>query len=111
MGIPQRKIYDPVADGKPVTSKKGDRLFLKGPLPFEWIAQACPDPASRLALIVRAFMEIEGKDRVRISMKICRHAGIVNRYQRRRCLARLAATGLFEVSAAHGRSPVIRKKW
>ena len=111
MNISERKIFDAEADLAARTEGRSKALFLRGPIPFDWIGRACSDPADRLALILRAFFVIKRTSELRVTMEICRYAGIPTRHQRRRCLARLERTGLFEVSASKGRSPVIRKKW
>ena len=111
MGIPQRKIYDPILGLECRTSAKPTELFLSGPIPFDWIRKACLEPADRLALILRAFLDMRGVNELRVSAEICRYAGISDRYQRRRCLQKLASTGLFEISAAQGRSPVAKRLW
>ncbi len=111
MYVPERKIFDPASDLKHRTAERSKELFLRGPIPFDWINRACPDPTARLALIIRSFMEMEGALELRISMKICRYAGISDRRQRWRCLQKLAHTGLFEISATQGRSPVAKRLW
>ena len=109
--IPERKVLGSSPPSRRGGGRRRGGLFLRGPIPFDWIARAYPDPADRLPLVLRAFMEIEGKDDLRVSMGICRHAGIRDRHQRRRCLKRLEETRLFEVSSRQGRSPVVRKLW
>ncbi len=111
MDIPQRKIYDPMLDLECRTAAKSAGLFLCGPVPFDWIRRACSEPADRLALILRAFLDMREAKEVRVSAEICRYAGISDRYQRRRCLQKLARTGLFEISAARGRSPIAKRLW
>ena len=111
MRTPERKIYDPTLDQKRRTATRSQELFLRGPVTFGWINQACLDPAARLAFVIRAFMEMERTTELRVSMKICRYAGIRDRHQRRRHLHRLERTSLFEVSTAQGRSPIARKLW
>ncbi len=108
---PERKIYDPALDLERQTENRSKELFLCGPIPFAWIRRACFDPTARLALVVRAFMDMERTRELPVSMKVCRYAGISNRHQRWRCLQRLARTGLFEISAAQGRSPVAKRLW
>ena len=111
MHLPERKVYDPTLDLKHQTEARAKALFLGGPIPFAWIRQACSDPAARLALILRAFMDMEHTHELRVSMKICRYARVSDRHQRQRCLRKLAQTGLFEVSTSQGRSPVAKRLW
>ena len=40
---------------------KRDKLFLKGPIYFEWIRKNITDPTARLLLVARAFMDMEGE--------------------------------------------------
>jgi hypothetical protein len=105
------KVFDPALDLERRTADRSRSLFLRGPISFEWINQACLDPAARLAFIIRAFMDMKHTREVRVSMEICRYAGIADRRQRWRCLHRLARTGLFEISTARGRSPIVGKLW
>ncbi len=111
MYVPERKIFDPAVDVKRRTAERSKELFLRGPIPFDWINRACSDRTARLALIIRSFMEMERTSELRISMKICRYAGISDRRQRWRCLQKLEHTGLFEVSASQGRSPIAKRLW
>jgi hypothetical protein len=107
----EQKIFDPASDLERQTANRSKELFLRGPISFDWISRACLDPATRLALIIRAFMDMERTRELRVSMKVCRYAGVSDRQQRWRCLRRLARTGLFEISAAQGRSPVAKRLW
>ncbi len=107
----ERKIFDPASDLERRTADRSKELFLRGPVTFDWINRACLDPATRLALIIRAFMDMERTANLPVSMKVCRYAGISDRRQRWRCLQKLARTGLFKISTARGRSPIVRKLW
>ena len=108
---PEVKVFDPTLDLERRTADRSEHLFLRGPISFDWINQVCLDPAARLAFIIRAFMDMKRTHEVRVSMEICRYAGISDRRQRWRCLQRLARTNLFEISAAQGRSPVAKRLW
>ena len=108
---PDVKVFDPALDLERRTAARSKELFLRGPISFDWINRTCSDPAARLAFIIRAFMDMKRTRELRVSMEICRYAGVSDRRQRWRCLQRLARTNLFEISAAQGRSPVAKRLW
>ena len=89
MHVPERKVFDPTLDLERRTAARSKDLFLRGPITFDWISRAIPDPSYRLTLILRAFMDMERTTELPVSLKICRYAGISNRHQRRRCLQKL----------------------
>ncbi len=76
-----------------LSSRKIAKLFLAGPIPFEWI-RALPSPVCRLALVVRAFMHMRRTNYLAITAEVCREAGLTGRHQRQRAVAALAKTGL-----------------
>ena len=88
-------------------SRNKAKLFLAGPIPFEWI-RALPSPVCRLALVVRAFMHMRRTDHLAITTEVCREAGLTGPHQRQRAVAALAKSGLFEVEQHRGRKPVVR---
>ncbi len=88
-------------------SRKKAKLFLAGPIPFEWI-RALPSPVCRLALVVQAFMHMRRTDHLAITAEVFREAGLTGRHQRQRAVAALTNTGLFEVERRRGRRPVVR---
>jgi hypothetical protein len=89
---------------------KRNRYFLKGPVPFAWIRDNIPDPTSRVVLVVQAFMDMGRSDECVLTAKVWDCAGISNRYQRRRILARLRkAGGGLEVEDRTGRPSVLRR--
>jgi len=91
-------------------SDKRQRYFLKGPLSFGWVCNNIPDPTSRLVLVARAFMDMAGSEECVLTAKVWHCAGIANRDQRRRVLARLRKLdGNFEVVDRKGRPSVLRK--
>ena len=69
--------------------EKRRRYFLKGPVRFGWILDNIPDPTSRVILVVRAFMDMDGSDECILGKKIWDCADVTNRYQRRRVLKRI----------------------
>jgi hypothetical protein len=87
---------------------KRDRYFLKGPVSFAWIQKNIPDPTSRALLVARAFMDMRRSNECVLSAEIWDCAGITNRYQRRRVLARLREIeGNYEIEDRTGRPSVL----
>lgn len=90
--------------------KKGQR-FLKGPLPFEWINANIPDPASRLVLVARAFMDMKGESSIALTAQVWAAAAIDNKDGRYRVLRRLRAIKCdYEVITRPGRTTLLRCK-
>ena len=90
-------------------AKRG-QYFLKGPVSFEWIRGNIPDPASRVVLVARALMEMTRSDQCPLTVKVWDCAGVKDRYQRRRVLARLReAGGDFEIEDRVGRPSVLHR--
>ena len=65
---------------------KRDKLFLKGPIYFEWIRQNITDPTARLLLVARAFMDMEEKNHYPLTLKVWDCAGVNDRSRRTRVL-------------------------
>jgi hypothetical protein len=66
---------------------KRDSLFVK--LSFKSIRQIIPDPASRVVLVAKAFMDMERSNECILGKKVWDCAGVINRDQRRRVLSKL----------------------
>jgi hypothetical protein len=89
---------------------KRDQYFLGGPISFTWIRNNIPDPTSRVVLVTQAFMDMSRSDEWPLTAKIWDCAGITNRDQRRRVLARLRTIrGNYEIEDRVGRPSVLRK--
>ena len=65
---------------------KRNHLFLKGPIRFQWINSNIADPTARLILVVRAFMDMEGKTHYPLTLKVWDCADINDRSKRTRVL-------------------------
>jgi hypothetical protein len=91
--------------------KKNGALFLKGPLTFSWIAANIPDPASRLIMVVQAFMDIEGVGEVVLTKKIWEAAAISGKDARHRVLDKIrnGAKG-YEVNIRKGCLALLRRR-
>lgn len=84
-------------------------LFLAGPIPFGWILANIPDPASRLTLVARAYMDMEKVTALALSRKIWASANIVGKDARHRVLRKLGAQqGDFEVVSQPGKCTLLR---
>ncbi len=91
------------------TRQKQRKLFLKGPIEFAWIQDNIPDPTSRVLLVARAFMDMNGENQCVLKAQIWGHAGIANPDQRRRVLAKLRKCTDYEVIDRSGRPSVLKK--
>ena len=65
---------------------KRNKLFLKGPIYFQWINNNIADPTARLLLVARAFMDMEEKTHYSLTLKVWDCAGINDRSRRTRVL-------------------------
>lgn len=69
--------------------KARDKLFLKGPLTFQWMGSHIPDATSRLILVARAFVDIEERSRIKLTRKHWECAGINDKDTRSRVIAKI----------------------
>ncbi len=87
--------------------KRGGR-FLKGPIPFNWLAIAARQPGKTLHVAIGlwhlAFMQ--NNHTVALSNKILESLG-VDRFSKARSIKFLEQVGLISVEQHHGRSPRI----
>ena len=74
-------------DRKNQQQRKRDLLFVK--LSFLSIRQIIPDPASRVVLIAKAFMDMDQSSECVLGRKVWDCAGVITPDQRRRVLTRL----------------------
>ena len=72
-----------------VRQKVRDRLFLKGPVTFNWMCSHMPDATSRLTLVARAFVDIEDSPRIKLTRKHWECAGITDKDTRSRVIAKI----------------------
>ena len=90
--------------------RKRDKYFLKGPITFDWIVTNVPDPATRVILVARAFMDMAESDECILNAKVWDCAAITDRYQRRRALKRIRdEVGDYQVINRRGRPSVLRR--
>ena len=66
-----------------------DKLFLKGPVTFNWMCNHIPDATSRLILVARAFVDIEDSPRIKLTRKHWECAGITDKDARSRVIAKI----------------------
>ena len=92
-----------------IARQKQRKLFLKGPIEFGWIQDNIPDPTSRVLLVARAFMDMNGENKCALKAQIWGHAVIADPDQRRRVLAKLRKCKDYEVIDRRGRPSVLRK--
>ena len=86
--------------------RKRDSLFVK--LSFLSIRQTIPDPASRVVLIAKAFMDMDQSKECPLGKKVWDCAGVTTPDQRRRVLARLRKhDSQFQIKDRPGRSSVL----
>ena len=72
-----------------VRQKVRDRLFLKGPVTFNWMCSHMPDATSRLILVARAFVDIEDSPRIKLTRNHWECAGTTHKDTRSRVLAKI----------------------
>ncbi len=72
---------------------KRREYYLKGPVSFGWIRDNIPDRTSRVILVARAFMDMDGSRERVLSKKIRECAGVTDRDQWHRVLARIRKNG------------------
>jgi len=85
-------------------------LFLRGPLTFDWINRSIPDPASRLILVARAYMDMKGHTELPLTAAVWGAAGILGKDARYRTLKAIRdhVKGYW-VETRKGRTSVLRK--
>jgi hypothetical protein len=106
----QARLGDMSARRRSDQREKRDRYFLKGPIQFDWIQRNTPDAASRLILIAKAFMDMDGLDECVLSAKVWDCAGIEGKDARQRVLRKIrSANTEFEVLTRPGRPSLLRK--
>ncbi len=75
-----------MSNPRDVQRAKRDKLFLRGPIYFEWIRQNIADPTARLLLVARAFMDMEKLNHYTLTLKVWDCAGVNDRSRRTRVL-------------------------
>ena len=106
----EARLSDVSARRSAAQREKRDRYFLKGPLPFGWVRANIPDPASRLILIAKAFMDMNGAPECVLSAKVWDCAGIAGKDSRRRVLRKIRnSTETFAVCNRTGRPSILRE--
>ena len=75
-----------MSNRRDIQRTKRGKLFLKGPIYFEWIRQNIADPTARLLLVARAFMDMEQIDHYPLTLKVWDCAGVNDRSRRTRVL-------------------------
>ncbi len=75
-----------MSNRRDIQRAKRGKLFLKGPIYFEWIRQNIADPTARLLLVARAFMDMEEKSHYPLTLKVWDCAGVNDRSRRTRVL-------------------------
>ncbi len=99
------------AQRRKTQSEKRGSYFLKGPVRFSWIIANIPDPTSRLILVARAFMDMEGRDECVLSQKVWACANISGKDQRRRVLGKIAKfSSDYQIDSRSGRASVLASK-
>ena len=109
-------LYRLTPGSEPVLQKQSRRadiprhqsgeLFLKGPIPLEWLCAASQQPGKALGVGVAAWFlaGCTGKPTVSIGNELCKKFGI-DRFAKRRGLDALASAGLVETQHQRGRNP------
>ena len=103
--IPAEKLELPSARKR---KQRRAELFLKGPIPFQWIRQHVRCATDRLLLVLRAHADMQRTTELKLTTAIYQDAGIGDRKARYRALARLEANGSLKASRKHGCRPIVR---
>jgi hypothetical protein len=92
---------------KPPRHKAGEK-FLRGPIPWNWLAQAArlPGKASQVAITVWFLAGIKDRRTVALSGSVLEDLG-VDRFAKYRGLEALEKAGLVSVSRHPGRNPMV----
>lgn len=86
------------------------KLFLQGPLTFDWINNSIPDPVSRLILVARAYMDMKSRTELPLTASVWDAAGIMGKDARYRTLKAIRAhVKGYAVEARKGRTTILRK--
>jgi hypothetical protein len=89
--------------------EKRDRYFVKGPLSFGWVRVNIPDPSSRLILVAKAFMDMDGSVECILSAKVWDCANVSGKDARRRVLQKIQKSVVgFEAITRPGRPSILR---
>ncbi len=85
-----------------------DERFLKGPVPWDWLAAACqlPGACARVALALWFVAGLRKAHTVRLGSQITAELG-VSRDAKRRALDRMEAAGLVSVERQERRAPLV----
>lgn len=91
----------------PVERRSKSALFLKGPVPLDWLAAAgrLPAKALQVAIVIWHRAGIARTNAVPVPTQLLTAFG-VDRFAKRRALDALASAGLITVQHHRGRSPI-----
>ena len=91
-----------------IKTKQASRLFLKGPIPFDWLQKANSLGGSTgiVATGLWFYVGLSGSKSFKIDSKLDRFTG-VSRQTRQSALQKLEAAGLIKHWNHHGRYPLI----
>ena len=98
----------PISSQVSVKPKNASRLFLKGPIPFDWLQKANSLGGSTgiVATGLWFYVGISGSKSFKIDSKLDRFTGI-SRQTRQAALKKLEAAGLIKHLNHHGRYPLV----
>lgn len=91
---------------RPIPRHQSGALFLKGPIPLDWLTRAARLPGKALPVALALWFRA-GVDRqagVGLSTVLCQSFG-VDRYAKRRALFALEQAGLIQVERQRGKNP------
>ncbi len=109
ISLPNQSKVDPIRKSKegPPKHKPGEK-FLKGPVPWNWIAKAAqlPGKAIQVGIVIWFLAGIKNSRTVPLSNKVLRDLE-VSRHSQYRGLKALEKGGLVSVTRHAGRNPVV----
>ena len=93
------------------SSDKVTRLFLRGPIPLEWLAKAgrLPGRCLHVGIVIWFLIGVENEKRVKLSPQRLRQFG-VSRHSTYRALRLLEQHGLLRVERRRGASPIVETR-
>lgn len=98
----------PISPQGSIKTKNASRLFLKGPIPFDWLQKANSLGGSTgiVATGLWFYVGLSGSKSFKIDSKLDRFTG-VSRQTRQSALQKLEAAGLIKHWNHHGRYPLV----
>ena len=102
-------VYVPVTNTPQIKlTKKTSQLFLKGPIPFDWLkkANALGGSTGIVATVLWLYVGLNNSKRFKVDSKLDHFSGVA-RQTRQNALQKLQRAGLVELGQKHGAYPIV----